>query len=116
MRNLKIIFIVLISSLVLQSTAFAKSSKVTPNYKLTKEITWMLDSADYLNLKGESVEITIVLRINDEEKLVIVDTGTEIQILDEFIRNKLNKKKIRTRKIKKNLNYFMTVRFEPRKN
>lgn len=115
MRSIKMIFILLISSLVLQSTVYANVEGVHPKHKLTREVTWKLDRADYLDLNGKSIETTIVLMVDDKGKFVIVDTGTDNLKLDKYIKCKLNQKKVRTRKAKKNVYYYLTVRFIPKK-
>jgi hypothetical protein len=74
-----------------------------------------LDDAQNMDLQGESVETTIVLFVSDDHRFHVKDSGTNNSQVDQYIRNKLDNKKVWTRKVKTNFNYFLTVRFEPEK-
>jgi len=115
MKNLKVFLTIMISSLFLLNIAFANPSNVHPKNKLGNEVKLLLRNADYLNLHGECIETTLVLMVNDDYKLVLIDSGTDNNNLNKFLSKRLNNKKVWTRNIQKGVQFYLTVRFIPEK-
>ena len=115
MKTGKLLITVLIGSLFILNASYARSLSPNPKSKLCTEITLLLDNAYSLDLKGETVETTIVVLVRDDHKLMVIDSGTGNSQLDQFIREKLNNKKVWTRNVETNFHYLLKVRFEPGK-
>jgi hypothetical protein len=86
-----------------------------PKDKLSTEITLKLEDAYSINLEGKTVQTTIILLVDEDHRFHVVDSGTDNSQLDQYIRVKLDHKKVWTRDVKRNYHYFLTVRFEPNK-
>ena len=112
MRNLKSLLVIFIGSLLMLNTLQAVTPGVSPKANFGKEIVNLLDDADYLNLDGKIIETTIVMEVNEEHRLVLIDSGTSIKKLDAYITRKLDGKKVWTRNVMTNVPYYLTVRFQ----
>ena len=113
MRNLKSFLVILIGSLFIFNTLQAATPNVSPKDKFGFEVVSLLDVADYLSLDGKMIETTIIIKVNDENRLILVDSGTKNKKLDAYISHRLHMKKVWTRKVKTNVSYWLTVRFQP---
>ena len=113
MKTFKLIISILISSLFVLNASFANIMSPNPESKLCTEITLKLDDAYSLNLEGQTVDATIVLLVDEDHRFHVVDSGTDNSQLDQYIREKLDHKKVWTRNVKTDCHYFLTVRFEP---
>ena len=111
MKNLKVYLTMLICSFVLLNTTLADSPKKSPETKLADEICMMLDHADRLDLDGQTIETTIVFKVNEDRRCELLDSGTEHPKLEKYIRSNLNEKRIWTRDVDHDMNYFVTVVF-----
>ena len=113
MKNLKYLLTVLISSLFLLNAMHAEVPKPNPKVKLGKEIKTMLDYADWLDLKGECIEANLIIKLDEDNRLVLVNCCTDNDKLKGFISRKLEGKRIWTRNLYQDVNYCLKVRFEP---
>jgi|GEM_PF-2140348 hypothetical protein len=113
MKNLKSFLVIFVGSLLLFNTLQAATPNVSPKAKFGSEVVTLLDVANYLSLDGEIIETTIIVKVNDENRLILVDSGTKNEKLDAYISHRLHMKKVWTRKVKTNFRYCLTVRFQP---
>jgi hypothetical protein len=113
MKKLIVFLSVLTGSLGMVHTVHADAIKMSPKAMLGKEIALLLDNAGVLNLKGETIEATVALMINEDMQCVVIDTGTDNPDLDRYIRNKLDSKRIWTRDVKQQVIYRVHTKFEP---
>lgn len=113
MKNLKVLLTMIIGTLFLLNTVDAKGLKFSPKEKFSMEVSMLLDRASHLDLNGKSIETTLVLQVDDDNRLVLVDSGTDNANLNEFLTQRLDQKRIWTRNVKQNVPYLLTVRFKP---
>ena len=115
MKILKFFAATMLCTLFLVNTAFASAERVNPNEKLGKEIVRMIDHADFLDLEDQTVTATLLLMVNNHGELILLESGTDNPELDSYLKDKLNNKKIWTRKVQKNVIYKLKVIFKPEK-
>ncbi len=109
MRKIKSIIAILAISL---STIFSvNATEVTPSKtkELRTEIISILGSKIPLELEESSTaEISFI--INNQNEIVIVSVGSDINVLNDYIKTKLNYKKIKLKGVTKGEIYKMPLK------
>ena len=111
MRKVKVLFFALIASLFIVSTAFAYSDGLSPESSLRAEIVDMIDHPGGSILDGQNLVANLRLMVNNENELIVIDTGTTDPKLDTFLKSKLNYKKVHSPSIQHFNFYFIKVEF-----
>ena len=111
MRKIKSIIAILAISL---STIFSvNATEVTPSKtkELRTEIVSILGSKIPLELKESSTaEISFI--INNQNEIVIISVGSDVNVLNDYIKTKLNYKKIKIKGIVKGEIYRMPLKIK----
>jgi hypothetical protein len=109
MRKIKSIIAILAISL---STIFSvNATEVTPSKtkELRTEIISILGSKIPLELK-EASTANISFLINNKNEIVIISVGSDVNILNDYIKRKLNYKKIKVKGVSKGEIYRMPLK------
>ena len=93
MRKVKILFFALLAGLFFVGTAYATTSGLSPESSLRAEIVDLIDHPGSDLLDGQSIVANIRLMVNDDDQLIVIDSGTTDPKLDAFLKSKLNYKK-----------------------
>jgi hypothetical protein len=111
MKKIKSIIAILAISL---STIFSvNATEVTPSKtkELRTEIVSILGSKIPLELKESSTaEISFI--INNQNEIVIISVGSDVNVLNDYIKTKLNYKKIKIKGIVKGEIYRMPLKIK----
>ncbi len=97
MKTIRLLSFALILSLVsLSQSAFANNGDdPQTTATLRKDIVKLVDNPD-LEVNGiASEEVMLKFYLNNEQEIVVVDTGTDNAYLDSFIKNRLNYKRMK---------------------
>ena len=109
MRKIKSIIAILAISL---STIFSvNATEVTPSKtkELRTEIISILGSKIPLKLeKSSTAEVSFI--INNQNEIVIISVGSDVNVLNDYIKTKLNYKKIKVKGVAKGEIYKMPLK------
>ena len=112
MRKVKILFLALVSTLVFATSALAFSDGLSPESNLRSEIIELIAQPDLSILDGQNMDANLRLMINENNELIVIDSGTNNKQLDNYIKSKLNYKKIKSTGIDQFSFYFVRISFE----
>jgi len=91
MKNLKLI--ALSFALLVGSFSFASSTSIDTKEELRKQIITILNKAD-IELTTDELIAEVSFTLNENSELVIISVSSDHQILDSYIKNHLNYKKV----------------------
>ena len=111
MKNLKILLIVLLAS-TFSLTSFANVSEGNPESDLRQEILDYIDQPSTTVYDSEYMVTNLKFMVNSDRELVVVDTGTENERLDNYLKNKLNYKRVDTNQVEYHKMYSVKVIFK----
>jgi len=112
MRKVKVLFLALVSTLVFATSALAFSAGLSPESNLRSEIVELIAQPDISVLDGQDVVANLRLMINENDELIVIDSGTNNVQLDKYIKSRLNYKKIKSVGVDQFSFYFVRVDFE----
>ena len=92
MKNLKLVALVL--AICISSISFAAPTETAdPKSELREQIIDLLGDTN-VAFSDNALEAKVVFTLNDQSEIVIVSVNCENEILDGFIKRKLNYKKV----------------------
>lgn len=94
MRKVQVLFAVLVASFLVVGTTFANSNGMSPDKNLRAEIISLIDQPVSSFFSEESLVANLKLMVNGNHELIVIDTGTENEELDSYLKSKLNYKKV----------------------
>lgn len=113
MRKVKVLFVALLAGLFISTSAMAAASSLNPESNLRAEIIKLIDHPEKELLNGQDVVIAhLRLMVNDENQLIVLDTGTTDPDLDKYIKSKLNYQKVEATDINYYKFYFVKMEFK----
>lgn len=89
MKNLKIFLFILIT-ITVSIPSFASTPDVKPKSDLRTEIVNYLDNPSLTVFDNDQMIANILFMVNNENELILVDTGTKNEKLDSYLKAKLN--------------------------
>ncbi|QKX04300.1 hypothetical protein HN014_05035 [Aquimarina sp. TRL1] len=103
MKNLKV---VLIAIFVVSFQAFsADKSTKSPEQQLRNEIINLLDNPD-IKISNNEVKANIEFTLNSKNEIVILTVNSETESLENFVKYKLNYKKVNSKMPETNSKIF----------
>jgi hypothetical protein len=111
MRKVKVFLLTLVAGLFLTTTAMASTPDLSPENNLRSEIVKLIDHPSVDIIDGKTEIANLRLMVNNENELIVLDTGTNNRQLDRYIKAKLNYKKVDTEEINHFKSYFLKVQF-----
>jgi len=111
MKNIRVLFVVLFASLFTMTTVNAANSNAKPENNLRTEVIDLLGAPDLSFTEGGEIEAKLLFMINDNNELILIDSGTENVYLENYLRTRLNYKKVNTDNIAYYKFYAMNVQF-----
>ena len=108
MKNLKLVALVLAISI--SSISFAAPTKTDdPKSELREQIIDLLGDTN-VAFSDNAVEAEVVFTLNDQSEIVIVSVNCENEILDGYIKRKLNYKKVQVSALNEGEIYRMPLK------
>ena len=108
MKNLKLVALVLTISI--SSISFAAPTKTAdPKSELREQIIDLLGDTN-VAFSDNAVEAEVVFTLNDQSEIVIVSVNCENEILDGYIKRKLNYKKVQVSALNEGEIYRMPLK------
>lgn len=114
MKNLKIFLFLLLASTV-SITSFASTPDVKPNNDLRTEIVNYLDNPSLTVFDNDQMVANILFMVNDENELILVDSGTNNDKLDIYLKAKLNYRRVSSSDVEYYKLYSVKVIFKSKK-
>lgn len=111
MRKAKVLLVALLASVFFSVSAFAATEGMNPKSSLRAEIIDLIDHPNATILDGQSEIANLRLMINNDNELIVIDTGTKNKELDVYLKSKLNYKKIDVSEVQHFNFYFVKVEF-----
>ncbi|WP_242086788.1 hypothetical protein [Aestuariivivens sediminis] len=114
MKSLKILALllaVLVSSNIEASTDKTSRNTVKnaePSNPISKEVVSHLKKPQFY--LEEDVLVFVKFTLNDKNEMVVLSVDSENQLIDSFIKNRLNYKKLNARSNKRTKNFVIPVR------
>ena len=112
MRKVKVFLFALVAGLLFTSTAMASVDGLNPKPNLRAEIIKLIDQPEAEILQGQDLTANLRLMVNGENELIVLDTGTDDPLLDNYIKSKLNYKKVEAADINYFKFYFVKMEFK----
>lgn len=114
MKNLKIFLFILIAS-TLSLPSFASAVGVKPKSDLRTELVNYLDSPSLTVFDSDEMFTNILFMVNNENEIILVDTGTKNNRLDNYLKAKLNYRKVSSVDVEYYKLYSVKVIFKSKK-
>ena len=111
MRKVKVFLLTLVAGLFLTTTAMASTTDLNPENNLRSEIVKLIDHPSIDIIDGQTEVANLRLMVNNENELIVLDTGTSNRQLDRYIKTKLNYKKVDAEDVNYFKSYFLKVQF-----
>jgi hypothetical protein len=94
---------------------FANVRVLDPKIKLRKteiEISRLLNSYPYFKELKNQVLVKVTITLNDDDEVVVVGIDSKDEDVENYVRLKLNFKKLVSRELKKGKKYVFPLRFQ----
>ncbi|KZS40274.1 hypothetical protein AWE51_04785 [Aquimarina aggregata] len=92
MKKLNVLFLAII--IAVSSVAHANTNPSTTENVLTQEIKGLLKKPNF-KITNELIA-DVILTINDENEIVVLSVDSESEVLENYIKGRLNYKKVHT--------------------
>ena len=112
MRKVKVLFVAMLAGLFITTTAMAATDGLNPESSLRTEIIKLIDHPQQDVLQGQDLVANLRLMVNGDSELIVLDSGTDDPLLDNYIKSKLNYKKVEARDINYFKFYFVKMEFK----
>jgi hypothetical protein len=114
MKSIRL-FSVLAFSILLGSVAFANDQSLAAAKELRKEVSKLVQDPELAKYGIEEAEVSVHFTIDEDNRLVVLNVASDIPYLEEFIKQRLDLKKISVAGLEAFVRYNVKISFESEK-
>ena len=110
MKTVSCLFVALLS-LCITSTALANDADKTVLDKLRDRIVTLVEKPNLEDLGIDYEELKVQFMINDRNEIVVIDTNTSNNVIDQYVKEKLNYQKVKENNVTSGI-YHVKITFQ----
>ena len=111
----KLILSVIVAMFIGTTSTFAfvgNGNPIDDFSEASQELSELLNESHYYSEINEDVTVKVYLTVNDNHETVVIRVDSKDETVKDYIKNKLNYKKIASRQLQVGTNYSIKVMFK----